>query len=270
MTYLKIFFKIQANSTAHYILPWKVAAIVEEIPRGRCAAVAAAASGVVVVVAPGNKSKMDFLGAVWLVASSGGERKHLPVYSRLAVTRQPSSDRLVRHESCSAPSVIRPYVLNARVCTYVRVRVFTVCRCLRVHTTPRYQPVCRHQPTDELLLSPLRPPLSFRPLNLPIPSFLRPRLPPFLQPKLEKDEEGRRAGISSTKYGCTCLRIPIFYVEYGVSKDEDEGCLTFDRCVDDVDSAQLLKMSYTPSFLSSLQRVNDLGTAGILRKLMNF
>jgi len=63
MMYLKIFFKIQINSTAHYILPRKVAAIVEEIPHGRCAA-AAAASGVVVVVVPGNKSKMDFLGAV--------------------------------------------------------------------------------------------------------------------------------------------------------------------------------------------------------------
>ena len=42
--YLKIFFKIQINSTAHYILPRKVAAIVEEIPHGRCATAAAAAA----------------------------------------------------------------------------------------------------------------------------------------------------------------------------------------------------------------------------------
>jgi len=32
MTYIKIFFKVQTSSTAHYILPWKVAAIVEENP----------------------------------------------------------------------------------------------------------------------------------------------------------------------------------------------------------------------------------------------
>jgi len=137
---------------------------------------------------------MDFLGAVWLVASSGGERKHLPVYSRLAVTRQPSSDRLARHESCSAPSVIRPYVLNARVCTYVRVRVFAVCRCLRVHTTPRYQPVCRRQPTGELLLlSPPRPRCLSGPLISPcLPSFDL-AFPLSFCPKLEKDEKGRRA-----------------------------------------------------------------------------
>lgn len=199
MTYLEIFFKIQASSTAHYILSRKAAAIVVEVPRGRCAATAAAAvaaaSGVVVVVVvvPGNKSKMDFPGAVWLVASSGSERKHLPVYSRLAVTRQPSSDRLARHESCSAPSVIRPYVLNARVCTCVRVRVFAVCGCLRVHTTPRYQPVCCRQPTGELLLSPLCPRCLSGPLISPfLPSFDL-TFPRSFCPKLEKDEEGRRA-----------------------------------------------------------------------------
>lgn len=188
----------------------------------------------------GNKSKMDFPGAVWLVASSGGERKHLPVYSRLAVTRQPSSDRLARHESCSAPSVIRPYVLNARVCTCVRVRVFAVCGCLRVHTTPRYQPVCRRQPTGELLLlSPLRPRCLSGPLISPflfLPSFL-PSTSPSPFPSAPNSKRMRREeepSISSTKYGCTCLRIPIFYVEYGVSKDGDGGCLTFDHRVDDV------------------------------------
>lgn len=248
MMYLEIFFKIQTSFTAHYILPRKTAAIVKEIPRDRCAA--AAASGVVVVVMLGNKSKMDFPGAVWLVASSSSERKHLPVYSRLAVTRQPSSDRLARHESCNAPSVIRPYVLNARVCTCVCVRVFAVCGCIRVHTTPRYQPVCHRQPTDELLLlSPLRYRCLSGSLISPfLPSFLRPRVSSLsLCPKLKKDEEGRRASISSTKYGCTCLRIPIFYVEYGVSKDG--SCLTFDRHVDDVGSARLLKLSYISSFL---------------------
>lgn len=182
---------------------------------------------------PGNKSKMDFPGAVWLVASSGGERKHLPVYSRLAVTRQPSSDRLAWHESCSAPSVIRPYVLNARVCTCVRVRVFAVCGCLRVHTTPRYQPVChRHQPTSELLLlSPLRPRCLSGPLISPfLPTFLRPRLSPFPSaPNSKRMKREEEPSISSTKYGCTCLRIPIFYVEYGVSKNGDGGCLTFDH-----------------------------------------
>lgn len=39
----------------------------------------------------GNKSKMDFSE---LLAAPSSERKHLPVYSRPAVTRQPSSGRL--------------------------------------------------------------------------------------------------------------------------------------------------------------------------------
>lgn len=169
MMYLEIFFKVQTSFTAHYVLPRQTAAIVKEIPRGGCAAVAAA-SGVVVVVMPGNKSKMDFPGAVWLVASSGSERKHLPVYSRLAVTRQPSSDRLARHESCSAPSVIRPYVLNARVCTCVRVRRVWVSTCAHDTAVPTCLPPPTHRRTSSSIASPL--PLSFRPLNLPVPSFL--------------------------------------------------------------------------------------------------
>lgn len=219
----------------------------------------------------GNKSKMDFPGAVWLVASSGGERQHLPVYSRLAVTRQPSSDRLARHESCSAPSVIRPYVLNARVCTYVRVRVFAVCGCLRVHTTLRYQPVCRHQPTGELLLlSPLRP----RCLSVPLissflPSFLRSRLSPFPSApnskRMRREEEPAflrrntdvRASVSrSSTWNTACPRTK-----------------TFDHRVDDVGFTRLLKMSYTSSSLSCLHRrlrVNELDAAGTPRKLMNF
>lgn len=72
----------------------------------------------------GNKSKMDF-SRLLLVARSD-ERKHLPVYSRLAVCRQPSSSHLpavLCHESC------RRLPSYAHTC-YTRVSV-----CLRPRNT---------------------------------------------------------------------------------------------------------------------------------------
>lgn len=109
-----------------------------------------------------------------------------------------------------------------------RVRHVWVSTCAHDTAVPTCLPPPTHRRTSSSIASP--PPLSFRPLNLLVPSFL-PSTSPFpfpAAPKLEKDEEGRRTSISSTKYGCTCFRIPIFYVEYGVSKNRDGGCLTFE------------------------------------------
>lgn len=290
MTYLKIFFKIP-KSRKHRSSGWKTpaAAIAKEIPRGRhaTAVAAAAVAGVAVVVVSGNKSKMDFLGVrcVAGVASSGGERKHLPVYSRLAVTRQPSSDRLVRHESCSAPSVIRPYVLKARtcvcVCVCVCVGVSWVPTC--VSATPRYQPFYCRQPTGELLfLLPLLPlplrPLSFRLLNLPFPSLSpssRPRclsLPSRPSLRTRKGWGGKK---SRRRHFLGEIRMyvpPYPDLLRGIRRVQGRrGAETAWPLNVDVDCG-LLKMSYVSRFslVRRHLRANEVGARGGKNPSMNF
>jgi len=172
------------------------------------------------------------------VASSGGERKHLPVYSRLALTRQPSSDRLLaRHESCSAPSASTPIRAKSARVYRCRARAYVcvcVCVCVRAsvdarvcaHDQARYQAVCRRQPAAVNFFYRLSARCLSDPLILPAtpPAPASSRLPRLASPQVSPAQirkgwkEGRRAdggGISSTKYGCTCLHIPVPYVEYG-------------------------------------------------------
>lgn len=168
---------------------------------------------------PGNKSKMDFPCAERVAAGSlRAANESICRFIRGWLLPGSHLPTVSRHESCSAPSVIRPYVLKAARCTCVRpcTRAVAwlcvcvcVCDCTPAYVSPYVCMCARHRGTN-LSVPPTHPanfffyrlsarclsgPLILHPPPCPalrLPEAVLDPVPLLLLPQLGKDEKGRR------------------------------------------------------------------------------